>query len=60
VSTDLRDEFERIYGKDKETKEGEWLDLTRLSHGGYRSMVTHYAWHAFQRGRAQQAGGKAE
>lgn len=43
----LRPEFERAYGKDKQTKEGEWLDMNRLPHGQYRSMVTHYAWHAY-------------
>jgi len=49
MSDALRAEFERIYGKNKQTKEGEGLDMHRLPHGGYRSMVTHYAWDAFQR-----------
>jgi len=58
MSDALRAEFERIYGKNKQTKEGEGLDMHRLPHGGYRSMVTHYAWDAFQRGRAQPAPGE--
>jgi len=51
---ELRDEFQCEYGKivSKDTPAyGQGLDMHRLPHGGYRSMVTHYAWVAFRHGR---------
>ena len=51
IGEELRSEFEREYGNDKKTGYGLALDTTRLPHGGYRSMVTHYAWCAFRHGR---------
>lgn len=47
----LREEFEKEFGKDKKTGYGEWLDLHRLPHGEYRSMVTAMSWKAFRIGR---------
>jgi hypothetical protein len=37
------DEFISVYGKS-----GQNIDLTRLPHGGYRSMVGYFANHAWQ------------
>ena len=51
VGEELRGEFEKEYGKNNITKYGQYLDLHRLPHGGYRSMVTFYAWSAFRHGR---------
>jgi hypothetical protein len=48
---ELREEFEREFGKNKKTGYGQWLDMTRLPHGGYRSFATHFAWKAYRMGK---------
>lgn len=51
---ELREEFEREFGKCKKTGYGKWLDMRRLPHGQYRSMVTHFAWVAYRMGKGIQ------
>lgn len=51
IGEELREEFEREYGKNKRTSYGQYLDLHRLPHGAYRSMVTFYAWAGFRHGK---------
>lgn len=51
IGEELRGEFEKEYGKNKKTGYGQWLDLTRLPSGSYRSMATYYAWVGFRHGR---------
>jgi hypothetical protein len=54
---ELRPEFEQEYGKDRNRKGldgkpyGQWLDLSRLPNGDYRSIATFFAWRAFRHGR---------
>lgn len=58
---EYRKEFEIYYGRvnsklEKPIKNngsdlGEWLDMTRVGNGEYRSMVTTYAWVAFRQGK---------
>lgn len=51
VGEEYRSEFEREYGKDRKTGYGQWIDTTRMYHGRYRSMVTHFAWAAYRHGK---------
>jgi hypothetical protein len=39
--------FENEFGRDQLTGYGQWLDLTRMPDGEYRSMVAKYAWLSF-------------
>ena len=51
IGEELREEFEYQYGKNCQTKFGQYLDLYRLPCGTYRSMVTFYTWAGYRHGK---------